>query len=60
MTRQACPNDKRAFLITLTAKGKQKIDQALPHHIQRVETFFARLTAEEQGELIRILKKFKD
>ena len=60
IVRAACPNDKRAFLITLTDEGKQKIDQALPHHIERVEAFFSRLTTQEQSELIRILKKFKD
>lgn len=57
--RHSCPNDKRAFLVSLTADGKAIIEQALPSHIDRVEEAFSVLTETEQAELIRLLKKFK-
>ncbi|MGT2933576.1 MarR family winged helix-turn-helix transcriptional regulator [Streptococcus catagoni] len=58
--RHTCPNDKRAFLVTLTDQGQAIIDKALPDHIARVEEAFSVLTEEEQEELIRLLKKFKN
>ncbi|AGM98111.1 MarR family winged helix-turn-helix transcriptional regulator [Streptococcus iniae] len=57
--RHTCPNDKRAFLVSLTANGKAVIEKALPSHIHRVEESFSVLTEAEQEELIRLLKKFK-
>ena len=35
VTRTTCPNDKRAYLVTLTEEGRQVIDRALPHHITK-------------------------
>lgn len=60
VTRRPSEKDKRAFVIGLTAAGQAKIDQALPHHIERIETIFSRLTVLEQEQLIALLKKFKD
>ncbi|PZO93995.1 MarR family winged helix-turn-helix transcriptional regulator [Streptococcus halichoeri] len=57
--RDACPNDKRSFLVTLTAKGQAVIEQALPAHIAQVEEVFSVLTPAEQEQLITLLKKFK-
>ena len=59
VTRTTCPNDKRAYLVTLTEEGRQVIERALPHHITKIEETFAVLTPQEQLELIRLLKKFK-
>lgn len=59
VTRTTCPNDKRAYLVTLTEEGCQVIERALPHHITKIEETFAVLTPQEQLELIRLLKKFK-
>lgn len=59
VTRTTCPNDKRAYLVTLTEEGRQVTDRALPHHITKIEETFAVLTPQEQLELIRLLKKFK-
>ncbi|MGT2888311.1 MarR family winged helix-turn-helix transcriptional regulator [Streptococcus didelphis] len=58
--RHMCPNDKRSFLVSLTAEGQTVIEQALPAHINRVEEIFSVLTESEQKELIRLLKKFKN
>lgn len=59
VTRTTCPNDKRAYLVTLTEEGRQVIERALSHHITKIEETFAVLIPQEQLELIRLLKKFK-
>ncbi|WP_423218205.1 MarR family winged helix-turn-helix transcriptional regulator [Streptococcus equinus] len=59
VTRHTCPDDKRAYLVTLTDAGRQVIEHALPLHIEKIEETFSVLTEEEQEELIRLLKKFK-
>ena len=59
VVRQACPDDKRAYLVSLTDAGRQVIEHALPFHIAKIEETFSVLTEEEQDELIRLLKKFK-
>ncbi|KHD44739.1 MarR family winged helix-turn-helix transcriptional regulator [Streptococcus hongkongensis] len=58
--RISCPNDKRSFLVSLTQEGRSVIDKALPNHIAFVEEAFSVLTEEEQGQLIKLLKKFKN
>lgn len=58
-TRHTCPDDKRAYLVTLTDAGRQVIERALSLHIEKIEETFSVLTEEEQEELIRLLKKFK-
>ena len=57
--RHSCPNDKRAFLVSLTTEGEEVIKKALPEHIKRVEDAFSVLTETEQEDLINLLKKFK-
>ena len=59
VTRHTCPDDKRAYLVTLTDAGRQVIERALPLHIEKIQDIFSVLTEEEQKELIRLLKKFK-
>lgn len=59
IARHTCPDDKRAYLVTLTDAGRQVIERALPLHIEKIQDIFSVLTEEEQKELIRLLKKFK-
>ena len=59
VTRHTCPDDKRAYLVTLTDAGRQVIEHALPLHIEKIQDTFSVLTEEEQKEFIRLLKKFK-
>lgn len=59
VTRISCPNDKRAYVVSLTSQGKQIIERALPKHIESIEKVFSVLTEDERLELIRLLKKFK-
>lgn len=59
VTRVSCPNDKRAYLVTLTPEGTRVIKSALPKHIDQIESAFSVLTEKDRQDLIRILKKFK-
>lgn len=40
VTRHTCPDDKRAYLVTLTDAGRQVIEHALPLHIEKSRTPF--------------------
>lgn len=57
--RETDPNDRRSGLVSLTDKGEQLIASILPQHIALLEEIFGILTAQEQRQLIQILKKFK-
>lgn len=57
---KVCLDDKRAKLVGLTTEGEQLIAQILPEHLDRVEEAMAVLTAQEQEQLIGLLKKFKN
>lgn len=57
--REVSPQDARAYVISLTQAGEELISQALPAHIALVEETFSVLTEQEQVQLIRLLKKFK-
>lgn len=58
--RRACPQDKRASLIGLTASGRALIEKILPEHLTQVEEAMSVLTEAEQEQLIALLKKFKN
>lgn len=58
--REEDPKDKRSFLISLTSKGREKIEEVLPEHVAHIKETFQILTKDEQKELINILKKFKN
>lgn len=57
--RQKSSCDGRAFAISLTDKGTELIEKALPAHISRIEEVFAVLSEDEQEQLISLLKKFR-
>ena len=52
--------DKRSFLISLTEKGRKKIEEVLPAHAAYIGRIFEFLPEEDQKELIRILRKFRE
>lgn len=60
ITRTCDPTDKRAFLVSLTAEGRQKIETALPTHIDALVDAMQILEDQEKETLITILKKFKN
>ena len=49
--------DKRGKKVSLTARGRQFMDQVLPGHYLRISTLMNRLSEDEQAELIRLLTK---
>ena len=53
------PEDKRSCIISLTDKGKDRIEAILPKHIDNIRDIFAILSDEEKRVLKNILKKFK-
>ncbi|MFC3932360.1 MarR family winged helix-turn-helix transcriptional regulator [Streptococcus dentapri] len=57
--REVSDDDGRVYIISITRKGRNIIEKALPAHIQAVEETFSILTPEEQEQLIGLLKKFK-
>jgi MarR family 2-MHQ and catechol resistance regulon transcriptional repressor len=55
--RLECSEDRRVTYIQLTHKGKQLFDEIFPKHAKYVSSLASELTADEQEELGRLLKK---
>lgn len=53
--RKSDDTDRRSFLITITEKGTNLIEEMLPKHAALVEEIFSVLSAEQQKELTRLL-----
>ena len=54
--RKKGEKDKRQFIIHLTPKGKNAIQEALPHIVKKIKKHFEILGREEQKELQRSCK----
>lgn len=57
LERKACPNDRRVTHATLTAAGKQLMDNIFPQHAEAVHEIFGGLNAAEKASLLVQLKK---
>jgi DNA-binding MarR family transcriptional regulator len=57
ITRLPDPNDGRGSLVTLTALGMKKVDEALDQLIKYERTFLTDLSDEEFKELANLLSK---
>jgi DNA-binding MarR family transcriptional regulator len=58
VTRETDPSHRRRVLITLTARGREVVDQAVQEHLAREEELLADLDAasrERLGDLLRSL-----
>ena len=55
--RERDADDRRVQVVSLTTKGEELIDRALPRHVARVTESVSALTAEEQRELGRLCRK---
>jgi MarR family transcriptional regulator, 2-MHQ and catechol-resistance regulon repressor len=55
--RTPTPEDRRAFLISLTAKGQTLFDEIFPNHANYIEELMGTLSEEEQTQLAQLLKK---
>lgn len=51
------PEDRRAFRVHLTAKGKSDVEKIFPEFVRETRSAFACLTTEEQAQLNEILRK---
>ena len=53
--RRADPEDRRAYMLHLTPKGKKLIETVLPAHSQLVASQFCPLDTEKQKQLLDLL-----
>jgi MarR family 2-MHQ and catechol resistance regulon transcriptional repressor len=59
--RAPCPSDRRGSYAALTADGLERIRSAVGPHLDHVEKHLTSvLTAEEQAQLIALLRKVRD
>jgi MarR family 2-MHQ and catechol resistance regulon transcriptional repressor len=58
--REMDASDRRRILVHLTPEGEAALDQAWPLYEEAVRANLRTLTAEEQREMIRLLKKIED
>jgi len=57
VTRERSEEDRRVVRAHLTAKGRELVAGVFPDHTRTVEALAGELTADERGEMRRLLKK---
>jgi DNA-binding MarR family transcriptional regulator len=57
ISRQMHPEDRRAFCIELTSKGREFLAELLPDHYRRIAGLMAHLNDEERHQLVALLYK---
>lgn len=57
ISRQMHPEDRRAFCIELTDKGRKFLADILPEHYRRIAGLMSHLDDEERRQLIELLSK---
>jgi DNA-binding MarR family transcriptional regulator len=60
VTRKRDPADRRRHVVTLTAKGKRKLDRAAEAQRQAEDTIFAGLTSRQRAQLRDLLIALRD
>lgn len=60
VTRTPCTSDRRVTRLHLTNKGRDIVERSREAHRAIMVPYVERLTREEQGELVRILKKMNE
>ncbi len=57
ITKEPDPRDRRAMQLHLTPEGEQAVLDVLPRNLEQLDCHCARLSDDEQEELICLLKK---
>jgi DNA-binding MarR family transcriptional regulator len=57
LTRETDEQDRRAFVVIITAAGQELLDQILPQHYQRISRIMAALDEKERTQLKGLLAK---
>lgn len=55
--RRADPEDRRAYMLHLTPKGKQLIETVLPAHSRIIADLVGKLAPEKQKQLLDLLRE---
>lgn len=55
--RRPCPEDRRALYAELTEEGTARMDAIFPTHAEVIERAMSGLTAAEQRQAVRLLKR---
>ncbi|MEC1523762.1 MarR family transcriptional regulator [Neobacillus niacini] len=55
--RNDCREDRRVIHITLTAEGKEMMENIMPKYQEMVDSFFGDLTDHEHEEMVNLLNK---
>jgi DNA-binding MarR family transcriptional regulator len=59
--REACPSDRRSIFAVITAAGMQRLEAALPGHLDLIERLLlAPLDAAQRRELEAALRRVRD
>jgi MarR family transcriptional regulator, 2-MHQ and catechol-resistance regulon repressor len=59
--RQSCASDRRGSFATLTAKGRRRVDVAVPVHLRHIEELLgSALGRAELDELAALLRRVRD
>jgi DNA-binding MarR family transcriptional regulator len=59
--RAACPTDRRGAYAVITEEGVERLEKALPGHVEVIETWFlGLLTPTEVNGITRSLRKVRD
>jgi DNA-binding MarR family transcriptional regulator len=59
--RRSCPSDRRGQNAVLTPTGLQRIESAVPKHLEHLEELFVGvLSSDERDDLERIMRKVRD
>lgn len=57
ITKEKDPEDGRAFIIKITTKGHNLIEEIFPEHLVKLERVFSSLENDEKEKLLELLKK---
>jgi DNA-binding MarR family transcriptional regulator len=57
LRRSAHPTDRRSVVVRLTAKGRRRVEAAVPLHHRNIEAGMSELTLDERAQLATLLLK---